>query len=72
MRMARHGSAYTSATSSTCLRWLRCGSRGAVSGLANFMPRVVHRLAHGARRRPRTASDHARVARLLGGLAAMR
>ena len=43
------------------------GSRGAVSGLANFMPRVVNRLAT----EPdavRTAADHARVARLLGWL----
>lgn len=45
------------------------GSRGAVSGLANFMPRVVHRLAT----QPdaaRTAADHARVERLLGWLGA--
>ena len=43
------------------------GSRGAVSGLANFMPRVVHRLAT----EPdvaRTAAEHARVNRLLGWL----
>ena len=43
------------------------GSRGAVSGVANFMPRTVHRLAiepvaaH-------TATEHARVERLLGWL----
>ena len=45
------------------------GSRGAVSGLANFMPRVVHRLAT----EPdiaRTAGDLARVDRLLGWLGA--
>ena len=44
-----------------------CGSRGAVSGLANFMPRVVHRLATEPDA-TRTAADHARVERLLGGL----
>jgi 4-hydroxy-tetrahydrodipicolinate synthase len=44
-----------------------CGSRGAVSGLANFMPRVVHRLATDPDA-ARTATDHARVARLLGWL----
>jgi 4-hydroxy-tetrahydrodipicolinate synthase len=45
------------------------GSRGAVSGLANFMPRVVHRLA--TEPDPsRTAADHARVERLLGWLGA--
>jgi len=43
------------------------GSRGAVSGLANFMPRMVHRLAcepDGAR----SADDLARVERLLAWL----
>jgi 4-hydroxy-tetrahydrodipicolinate synthase len=40
------------------------GSRGAVSGLANFMPRVVHRLATEPDA-ARTATDHARVERLL-------
>jgi 4-hydroxy-tetrahydrodipicolinate synthase len=43
------------------------GSRGAVSGLANFMPRTVHRLAT----EPdagRTADDLARVQRLLAWL----
>jgi 4-hydroxy-tetrahydrodipicolinate synthase len=40
------------------------GSRGAVSGLANFMPRVVHRLATEPDA-ARTAADHARVERLL-------
>ncbi|MES2959334.1 MAG: dihydrodipicolinate synthase family protein [Pseudomonadota bacterium] len=40
------------------------GSRGAVSGLANFMPRVVHRLATEPDA-ARTAADHARVDRLL-------
>jgi 4-hydroxy-tetrahydrodipicolinate synthase len=40
------------------------GSRGAVSGLANFMPRVVHRLATEPDA-ARTAADHARVGRLL-------
>jgi 4-hydroxy-tetrahydrodipicolinate synthase len=45
------------------------GSRGAVSGLANFMPRVVHRLA--TEPDPaRTATEHARVERLLGWLGA--
>jgi len=43
------------------------GSRGAVSGLANFMPRVVHRLATEPDA-ARTASEHARVERLLGWL----
>ncbi len=43
------------------------GSRGAVSGLANFMPRTVHRLATEPDAN-RTAADHARVARLLGWL----
>jgi len=43
------------------------GSRGAVSGLANFMPRAVHRLATEPDA-TRTAADHARVARLLGWL----
>ncbi len=43
------------------------GSRGAVSGLANFMPRVVHRLATEPDA-TRTAADHARVERLLGWL----
>lgn len=46
-----------------------CGSRGAVSGLANFMPRVVHRLATEPDA-ARTAADHARVERLLGWLGA--
>jgi 4-hydroxy-tetrahydrodipicolinate synthase len=45
------------------------GSRGAVSGLANFMPRVVHRLATEPDA-ARTAADHARVERLLGWLGA--
>ena len=40
------------------------GSRGAVSGLANFMPRTVHRLATEPDA-ARTAADHARVERLL-------
>jgi 4-hydroxy-tetrahydrodipicolinate synthase len=40
------------------------GSRGAVSGLANFMPRLVHRLATEPDA-ARTAADHARVERLL-------
>ena len=44
-----------------------CGSRGAVSGLANFMPRVVHSLATEPDA-TRTASAHARVARLLDWL----
>jgi 4-hydroxy-tetrahydrodipicolinate synthase len=43
------------------------GSRGAVSGLANFMPRVVHRLATEPDA-ARTAAEHARVERLLGWL----
>ena len=43
------------------------GSRGAVSGLANFMPRVVHRLATEPDA-TRTAADHARVERLLAWL----
>ena len=43
------------------------GSRGAVSGLANFMPRTVHRLATEPNA-ARTAADHARVERLLGWL----
>ena len=43
------------------------GSRGAVSGLANFMPRVAHRLATEPDA-ARTAADHARVERLLGWL----
>jgi 4-hydroxy-tetrahydrodipicolinate synthase len=43
------------------------GSRGAVSGLANFMPRVVHRLATEPDA-ARTATEHARVERLLGWL----
>jgi 4-hydroxy-tetrahydrodipicolinate synthase len=43
------------------------GSRGAVSGLANFMPRMVHRLATEPDA-TRTAADHARVERLLGWL----
>ena len=49
------------------------GSRGAVSGLANFMPRVVHRLATEPDA-TRTAAEHARVERLLtwlGGYALM-
>ncbi len=44
-----------------------CGSRGAVSGLANFMPRTVHRLATEPDA-ARTAVEHARVERLLGWL----
>lgn len=40
------------------------GSRGAVSGLANFMPRVVHRLATEPDA-SRTLADHALVQRLL-------
>lgn len=44
-----------------------CGSRGAVSGLANFMPRTVHRLASEPDA-ARTADDHARVERLLAWL----
>ena len=43
------------------------GSRGAVSGLANFMPRVVHRLASEPDA-ARTTADHARVERLLAWL----
>lgn len=43
------------------------GSRGAVSGLANFMPRTVHRLAIEPDA-ARTATEHARVERLLGWL----
>lgn len=43
------------------------GSRGAVSGLANFMPRTVHRLA--TEPDPaRSAAEHARVQRLLAWL----
>jgi 4-hydroxy-tetrahydrodipicolinate synthase len=43
------------------------GSRGAVSGLANFMPRVVHRLATEPDA-ARTAAELARVQRLLDWL----
>ena len=43
------------------------GSRGAVSGLANFMPRVVHRLATEPDA-ARSAAEHARVVRLLAWL----
>ena len=43
------------------------GSRGAVSGLANFMPRSVHRLATEPDAK-RSATEHARVARLLAWL----
>ena len=43
------------------------GSRGAVSGLANFMPRTVQRLATDPDA-TRTAAEHARVERLLGWL----
>jgi len=43
------------------------GSRGAVSGLANFMPRTVHRLATEPDA-ARTATEHARVQRLLAWL----
>jgi 4-hydroxy-tetrahydrodipicolinate synthase len=43
----------------------RRGSTGAVSGLANFMPRLVHRLVTQPDA-PGTAHDHARVDRLLG------
>jgi 4-hydroxy-tetrahydrodipicolinate synthase len=43
------------------------GSRGAVSGLANFMPRVVHRLATESDA-ARSAAEHARVERLLAWL----
>jgi len=42
----------------------RRGSRGAVSGLANFMPRVVHRLVSQPDA-PATARDLARIERLL-------
>jgi 4-hydroxy-tetrahydrodipicolinate synthase len=44
-----------------------CGSRGAVSGLANFMPRMVHSLATEPDA-ARTAAAHARVERLLDWL----
>ena len=43
------------------------GSRGAVSGLANFMPRSVHRLATEPDA-TRSAAEHARVERLLAWL----
>jgi 4-hydroxy-tetrahydrodipicolinate synthase len=43
------------------------GSRGAVSGLANFMPRVVRRLATEPDA-SRSATEHARVERLLSWL----
>lgn len=43
------------------------GSRGAVSGLANFMPRTVHRLATEPDA-ARTAGEYARVERLLAWL----
>jgi 4-hydroxy-tetrahydrodipicolinate synthase len=43
------------------------GSRGAVSGLANFMPRTVHRLA-AEPDAARSATEHARVQRLLAWL----
>jgi len=43
------------------------GSRGAVSGLANFMPRIVHRLATEPDA-ARTTTEHARVERLLAWL----
>ena len=43
------------------------GSRGAVSGLANFMPRLVRRLVTEPDA-SRTAADHARVERLLAWL----
>lgn len=43
------------------------GSRGAVSGLANFMPRMVRRLATEPDA-TRTANEHARVERLLSWL----
>jgi 4-hydroxy-tetrahydrodipicolinate synthase len=49
------------------------GSRGAVSGLANFMPRTVHTLATEPDA-SRSAAEHARVAKLLawlGGYALM-
>jgi 4-hydroxy-tetrahydrodipicolinate synthase len=42
----------------------RRGSRGAVSGLANFMPRIVARLVNEPDA-PRTADDLARIERLL-------
>jgi len=42
----------------------RRGSTGAVSGLANFIPRVVHRLVSRPDA-PGTVDDHARVERLL-------
>ena len=45
------------------------GSRGAVSGLANFMPRVVRHLATEPEL-ARSAADHARIERLLGWLGA--
>jgi 4-hydroxy-tetrahydrodipicolinate synthase len=44
-----------------------CGSRGAVSGLANFMPRTVHRLSTEPDA-ARSAAEHARVERLLAWL----
>ncbi len=43
------------------------GSRGAVSGLANFMPRTVHRLATEPDA-AKSAADHARIERLLAWL----
>jgi 4-hydroxy-tetrahydrodipicolinate synthase len=43
----------------------RRGSTGAVSGLANFMPRLVHRLVMQPDA-PETAHDRARVERILG------
>ena len=43
----------------------RLGSRGAVSGLANFMPRAVHRLVS-APDSPEAARDLTRIERLLG------
>lgn len=45
----------------------RRGSTGAVSGLANFMPRVVHRLV-GAPEAPGTTADLARIEKLLAVL----
>ena len=42
----------------------RRGSTGAVSGLANFVPRLVHRLVAG-HDAPGAADDQARVQRLL-------
>jgi len=45
----------------------RRGSTGAVSGLANFMPRLVHRLV-AQPDAPATAAERARVERLLGVL----